>query len=275
VSAASKTDLTLRDVADLLGVHYMTAYRYVRIGDLPAYQDGRRWMVDPVDLDLFRHPEHQAEPQSAASPPTVESLRRLMEAGDETGAWELLGAAGAHTEPLRAQQEFIAPVLREIGARWADGRGTIAQEHIATVVALRLISRLGSPSRRGRKTGTVLVACPPGDAHTVATAFFANLVRGEGASVIDLGRVAGPEQILETAERVDGNVAVAIAVSAPQLGAATLELVEGIRSHPKINAVLVGGGAVPDETTALSMGSDVFFESPEMAAAGAGAAARD
>ncbi|MFW2383646.1 MAG: helix-turn-helix domain-containing protein [Acidimicrobiales bacterium] len=274
MSSASTTDLTLQDVADLLGVHYMTAYRYVRIGDLPAYQDGRRWMVNPDDLHSFQHPEQQAEPAAVASPPTVESFRKLMEAGDENGAWELLGAAGAHVEPLRAQQEFIAPALRETGARWADGRGTIAQEHIATVVAFRLISRLGSPSRRGRRAGTVLVGCPPGDTHTVATAFFANLVRGEGASVIDLGRVTGPEQILEAAERVDGNVAVAIAVSAPGVEAATRELVEGIRSHPKINAVLVGGGAVPDEATAKAMGSDVFFESPEMAAAGAGAAAR-
>ena len=29
-------DLTLQEAADLLGVHYMTAYRYVRTGRLPA-----------------------------------------------------------------------------------------------------------------------------------------------------------------------------------------------------------------------------------------------
>jgi len=32
----SSGDLTLHEAAELLGVHYMTAYRYVRLGLLPA-----------------------------------------------------------------------------------------------------------------------------------------------------------------------------------------------------------------------------------------------
>ncbi|MBT8240239.1 MAG: helix-turn-helix domain-containing protein [Acidimicrobiia bacterium] len=274
MSAAPKTDLTLHEVAEVLGVHYMTAYRYVRIGELPAYQDGRRWMVTQVNLDSFRERDTNTEPAEPAEKPTIDSLRRIMEAGDEASAWDLLTEAGASAEPLRAQQELIAPALRETGRRWAEGEGTIAQEHIATVVATRLISRLGTPTRRGRRAGTVVVACPPGDTHTLATAFFANLVRGEGATVVDLGRVGGPEEILQTAEKADGNVSVALAVSAPGLEAVTKVLVEAIRAHPKVNAILIGGVAVPDETTALELGADLYFGSPETAAAGAAAASR-
>ena len=39
--------LGLQEVADRLGVHYMTAYRYVRTGRLPATRIGAQWWVDP------------------------------------------------------------------------------------------------------------------------------------------------------------------------------------------------------------------------------------
>ena len=42
--------LGLQEAADRLGVHYMTAYRYVRTGRLPATRIGSQWWVDPDDL---------------------------------------------------------------------------------------------------------------------------------------------------------------------------------------------------------------------------------
>ena len=43
--------LSLHEAADLLGVHYMTIYRRVRLGILPARKIGGTWMVDPADLE--------------------------------------------------------------------------------------------------------------------------------------------------------------------------------------------------------------------------------
>ena len=45
-----KKPLTLLQAADKLGVHYMTVYRYVRTGKLPATRVGGAWQVDPDDL---------------------------------------------------------------------------------------------------------------------------------------------------------------------------------------------------------------------------------
>ena len=42
--------LTLHEAADRLGVHYMTVYRRVRLGMLPARKVGGTWRIDPVDL---------------------------------------------------------------------------------------------------------------------------------------------------------------------------------------------------------------------------------
>jgi excisionase family DNA binding protein len=46
--AAVDGELTLHEAADLLGVHYMTAYRYVRLGLLHASKAGVSWRATPV-----------------------------------------------------------------------------------------------------------------------------------------------------------------------------------------------------------------------------------
>ena len=46
----SGRDLTLQQAADELGVHYMTAYRYVRTGRLPARRVASGWRIAPSDL---------------------------------------------------------------------------------------------------------------------------------------------------------------------------------------------------------------------------------
>ena len=47
-------DLTLNEAAELLGVHYMTAYRYVRLGFLQATKVGGCWRVAHSDLEVYR-----------------------------------------------------------------------------------------------------------------------------------------------------------------------------------------------------------------------------
>ena len=43
--------LSLHQAADLLGVHYMTVYRRVRLGILPARKVDGTWLIDPADLE--------------------------------------------------------------------------------------------------------------------------------------------------------------------------------------------------------------------------------
>ena len=43
--------LSLHEAADLLGVHYMTVYRRVRLGILPARKIGGTWMIDRADVE--------------------------------------------------------------------------------------------------------------------------------------------------------------------------------------------------------------------------------
>src|SRR3984957_19994084 len=48
--AIGRQTLTLQEAASQLGLHYMTVYRYVRTGKLPATQEGMSWRVRVQDV---------------------------------------------------------------------------------------------------------------------------------------------------------------------------------------------------------------------------------
>ncbi len=50
----SSDGVSLHRAAELLGVHYMTAYRYIRLGILNATKVGGSWRIDVGDLDGIR-----------------------------------------------------------------------------------------------------------------------------------------------------------------------------------------------------------------------------
>ena len=68
--------LTLPQVADKLGVHYMTAYRYVRTGRLPATRVKGAWQVDPADLAFVeRSRQGTRSSETTGQSPVLEAPR--------------------------------------------------------------------------------------------------------------------------------------------------------------------------------------------------------
>ena len=219
--------LTLAEAAHELGVHYMTVYRYVRTGRLPARQVGGEWQVEPADLARLRAQAprpgrgaraRDAEGQDVGSEraPARAGLKlwqgqfeaRLV-AGDEPGAWALVESAlAAGMKPDASLLELVAPAMRSIGARWQDGELSIADEHRASAVTARLIGRLGSLfGRRGVKRGTVVLAAPAGELHGLPVSIGANLLRWRGFNVVELGADTPPEALVEAVAneaRTDG-----------------------------------------------------------------------
>src|SRR5687768_2878033 len=119
----SESSIPLAEVAALLGVHYMTAYRYVRLGHLAATQERGRWVVSPEELARFqgRSPRPTAGRKPAALPRAltaelVERFKGRLLDGDEPGAWRLaedLIATGAERSTIYL--ELLAPAMRSVG----------------------------------------------------------------------------------------------------------------------------------------------------------------
>lgn len=256
--------ITLQEAADELGVHYMTAYRYVRTGRLPAVKDGAEWRVDPADLATLhvgrRAPAPTPGPTgSRSSRWTADPSRlagRLID-GDEPGSWQLLEdamTAGASTEAV--YDELLVPALAEIGDRWSAGTATVADEHTATVTVQRLVGRLGPRFRRpGRTRGTVVLGAAPGDRHGLAVGLLADPLRGRGFHVTDLGADVPVEAWLDAVRSAERLRAIGLSVVAAGLDAVVAGTVSAL--HDAVDApVVLGGGAVRDEAHARALGAD-------------------
>jgi MerR family transcriptional regulator, light-induced transcriptional regulator len=187
--------LTLQEAASRLKVHYMTAYRWVRSGELPAYKVGGRLRIRGQDLELFMRGRAldvalpSAERGRTAWSTHRRRLHALLRDGAASEAAALLRkvvADGASVGDVYV--ELIAPALHRIGEDWAAGHITVAEEHRASEVAKALVARLGEAFRRhGPARGTVATLTPPGEQHGLASTMVADVLRGSGFDVHHLG----------------------------------------------------------------------------------------
>ncbi|MDQ2960884.1 MAG: B12-binding domain-containing protein, partial [Candidatus Dormibacteraeota bacterium] len=135
--APARRSLTLHEASQHLGVHYMTAYRYVRTGRLPASKREDGWVVDSRDVERLRTRGAATAPgrsRTAHARRVPELVNRLI-AGDEAGGWTLVQSilAGG-TSPADLYMGVFVPALRLIGERWERGDISVADEHCATAV---------------------------------------------------------------------------------------------------------------------------------------------
>lgn len=251
----------MQQAAERLGVHYMTVYRYVRLGMLPARKEGGTWRIDAADLSLLdTAPEVPARKRSA---PWQGRLMARLLAGDETGSWGVVEAAlQSGMAPRDFYCEVLTPALHAIGERWAEGDLGVEEEHLASNVAARLIGRLGPRfARRGRPRGTVVLAMPSRERHGLGLAMVADVLREDGYRVLNLGADTPAEALVAALEPIDDLVAVAIGVvGADRLGAAAA-MIRAVRKAPRSVPVVVGGAAIAGPVTAERLGADGFTES--------------
>ena len=258
----ARQPLTLPQAAEELGVHYMTVYRYVRTGRLPATRIGGTWQIDPGRTSSscgVPKPGGRRRRPTGPEPSRARLEARLI-VGDEGGAWALLEAAlSSGMTPEDLLLELIGPTLVAVGNRWERGELSVADEHRASVVVTRLISRLGARfARRGVKRGTVVLAAPPGELHALPVAITANLLRWRGFDVVELGADTPAEALAEAVAGEPDLVAMGMACTSGDAGRSVRRAVALVhRAAPGV-PLLLGGAAIADEAHARRLGADVF-----------------
>jgi excisionase family DNA binding protein len=260
VFAVPVDDLTLQQAADELGVHYMTAYRYVRLGQLDAAKVNGEWRVSREALDTFR--AAPAEPRASRQRPAPWSDRleaRLL-VGDATGAWGVVESAMAGGVQVGdVYTEVLAPALRNIGERWAAGEIDIAVEHRASGIATRIVGRLGSRAvRRGRPRGTIVLGSPPGERHALVVAMLADLLRLEGWDVCDLGADTPSASFAHVLATMDDVAAVGLSITDPNCLDAAAATCATLKASGSTVPVIVGGQAVLSAEHATELGADGY-----------------
>jgi methanogenic corrinoid protein MtbC1 len=159
--------------------------------------------------------------------------------------------------------EVLDPVQRELGVRWADGDLTVADEHAATTVTENLVALLsGGPTLDDGPF--VVVACPEGDAHSLAGRVVAAVLSFRGFRSVLLGASLPAGDLGEYLERQEP-LAVALSISMPAAlyRAAASVAVAHVYGVP----VVVGGRAVrQNEALALQLGADAWADTADEAA---------
>ncbi|MFZ8917075.1 MAG: cobalamin-dependent protein [Ilumatobacteraceae bacterium] len=261
--------MSLDDAAKVLGVHYMTVYRYVRQGKLAATRVKGVWQVTHHALEEFRKRsnERATTPRSSTDARRTgdysgELLRCLVNA-DAGGAWQVIQRAidaGSDTEEVYL--DIVSPALAEIGGQWSRGEIDISIEHQATVIVTRLVGQL-SPRfvRRGRRRGDILIGGPAGERHALPLAMLADLLRLEGWEVLDLGADTPANSFVHAASRMPGLTAVGVSVTTPVAVPGAVEVVQALRRAIGDEVpVVLGGAAIADAEVARELGADFFAE---------------
>lgn len=231
----SEPFLDLQEVAAELGVHYQTAYGWVRSGSLPSVMVHGRYSIARADLETFR----ASREQPVAPSDRIRSVRldghaeRFFEtlvAGDESEVRRAIGRLVDRGVPFtRIVDAVFVPALRRIGSEWHAGNLTIGTEHRASAIVGRLLGGLYL-SPRGRRRGTVAVAGLSGDRHVLPTDMAAAALREDHWFVHHLGADMPAEEILRFVDEHPVDLVV-ITVTNPAVGSDAEQVADRLRQR--------------------------------------------
>jgi len=257
--------LSLAAAAETLGVHYMTAYRYVRTGRLPAVKRAGQWWIETADLEKIRR---ESVPAAAtASAPAAKKaqttflarapqlLRSRSIAGDEAGAWAIVSEALSYGgSPNDVHLQIISPMMFQLGADWREGTVTISQEHRASVIVARIIARLGPLfAQRGRRRASIVLGAVAGEHHGLPIMMLADLLTGRGFAVTNLGPNTPPAAFVDTCAAIDGEVAIGLSAVGERARDGLTSCVATLRHELPTTPIFVGGPVGCDMASELDI----------------------
>jgi DNA-binding transcriptional MerR regulator len=106
---------------------------------------------------------------------------------DEPRAEQTLTQAFALFPPNSVVLDVLLRGLAEIGEGWYRGEVAVQQEHFASALVVRRLQTLIAASPAPTRGGRMVLACPPGEQHTVSLHVINLFLRRQGWEVIDLG----------------------------------------------------------------------------------------
>lgn len=194
--------------------------------------------------EVARMERHSELPDGSleSAPELSQELGAALERFDEERAHELvdrlLGLHGLE----RAIRDALMPYLRGVGERWARGEVSVAQEHFASRLLEGRLLALARGWNKGPGRRAVL-ACPPGEQHTLPLVCFGLILRTRGWRNIYLGAETPASTVDLAAETIGAHVVVISAVTDDRLVPIGRELQALTRRRP---VALAGGGATPE-----------------------------
>ena len=134
---------------------------------------------------------------------------------DEAGLEEAYGCALALHPENNVTEKLLVPVLKELGRRWVEGEGSVAEEHF---FGFYLRNKLGARFHHRHRPGggpVLLLACMPGDRHETGLLLFALAASNMGYQTILLGADMPLEELPAAARKTACEAIVLSGLVAP------------------------------------------------------------
>jgi DNA-binding transcriptional MerR regulator/methylmalonyl-CoA mutase cobalamin-binding subunit len=215
------------------------------IGDVAALS-----RAELEKLAAQRAPDEQGAESGGTHPPREDFVTRILERlerFDYAAVSRLLGDAVVGLGIRTFVHEVVLPLVQRVGARWADGELSIAEEHLLTGTLRNLLAGLmQSRTVTGRP---VLLATPVGERHEIGLLLAALVARDAGANVVYLGTDLPAAEIVTAATRTRARV-VGLSVVAGENRARAIDEVAAIQIALPAEIELWLGGADAQDVAA-------------------------
>ena len=129
--------------------------------------------------------------------------------GDEVAAELVIREAlEARLSAAEIDDEIIAPALWFVGELWERGEISVADEHIATEISIRVLALEREAQRVATARGglCVMLAAPEGEQHVVALKMTGSLLRDAGYGVVMDGADVPADALAVSARRHEADV---------------------------------------------------------------------
>ena len=168
--------------------------------------------------------------------------------------------------PSKLYLDVLMPVQVEIGARWHRGEVSIPQEHIATQITLRQMTRLKGLLKTRLKLGLkAVVSSVEGDQHFIGAQAVADFLSVDGWEVDFLGADV-PTDHLVPFSKARGAHLVCVSCSLTGLVPVAAKLVQELKKLNPAPQVIVGGATfIMNPELAEQVKADAFAADPQTA----------
>ncbi len=227
-------------------------------------------------VDLIRRAAEVSPTRSRFSEDLIDASMGL----DPTAIRNVLDSAGERLGIEATIAVVLLPTMKELGARWKAGACEIGNEHVATEGARAWLARqlsFAPPPWRG----PLVMACGPGDLHSVGLEAFAVILARRGWSCCSLGPMTPVETTVSAISTT--HAAGAVIVSQRNLSRrGAVGSIEAVDEIPGVRAFYAGGAFVSERNRrgvpGIYLGEDVVEAAGIIEAAleavGGGAASR-
>jgi methanogenic corrinoid protein MtbC1 len=169
----------------------------------------------------------------------------LLSADEAAAELAIREAMDAGLDTAQIDDEIIAPALWRIGELWERGEISVADEHIATEISIRVLALQREAQRVAQTRGEhrVLLAAPAGEQHIVALRMVDNLLRNAGYEVAMLGSDVPGEALIALMHRRPPDVVCLTSTMVDPAGE-VLATIDALQRRWPAMGFVIGGSAL-------------------------------